>query len=402
MFIEREIENAITRRLRSRKVVLVTGSRQVGKTTLLRERFGAGASYVSLDNLGALAMAREDPHGFLLSQGKPMILDEVRRVPELFMAIKALVDTDDTRGTVMLTGSQTYQLMEGISESLAGRIGILHMLPLSLREIIGARTGKAFVTVSTNSHSQQPSEFDLWHHIHRGSMPELADVSVDWEEYYADYVSAYIERDVREIVNVRNEMQFYAFMVACAARTAQLINYDEIARTVGISANTARAWMSVLQASGIVRIVEPFWANVDKRLAKQPKLHFMDTGLACYLTRWTSGPALAAGASAGQMFETFVVSEIFKSHLNSGKDGRDIRFYRDVRKNEIDLVVQDGHTLYPVEIKHRATVRSADVAAFALLECFADYEVGEGSVICTAPEPYPVTRTVTAASVWAI
>lgn len=403
MYIEREIEAAVTRRLAQRKVVLVTGARQVGKTTLLRSRFSQDASYTSLDNLGALAMAREDPEGFLLSRSRPMILDEVQRAPELFLPIKALVDASEERGGVILTGSQTYDLMEGVSESLAGRIGILQMPPLSLREISGRRPGTPFTAFDADAACVAPAkDFDLWSHIQRGSMPELVDPAVDWEEYYADYVRAYIERDVRAIVNVRNEMRFHAFMVACAARTAQLVNYDDLARTVGISPNTARAWMSVLQASGIVRIVEPFWANVDKRLSKQPKLHFMDTGLACYLTRWTSGPALAAGAVSGHMFESFVVSEIVKSHLNAGKDGRDILFYRDSHKNEIDLIVQDGRTLHPIEIKNRATVRSSDAAAFSRLEDFSEYEIGAGTIVCTTPEARPVTRNVTAIPVWAI
>ncbi|MGN0076978.1 MAG: ATP-binding protein [Parafannyhessea sp.] len=408
MYIRREVEQTIDAMLRQGKVVLVTGSRQVGKTTVLREHLGDDYGYVSMENPRDFALAKEDSVLFFETHQLPLIIDEVQRVPELFSPIKWIVDQSDERGRVVLTGSQTYHLMKGVSESLAGRIRIIQMPPLSLRELAGDAGGPhPFIpspvdSSDTRSPDQGKSLPALWDVIHRGSMPELQDASIDWDSFYSDYVSTYLERDVRDLINVKDQVKFYNFMVACAARTGQLFNASDIANAIDVSHKTVAAWISVLEASGIVKILQPFWPNIGKSVTKTPKIYFMDTGLVCQLTRWTTAEQLSRGAMAGHVFETFVVSEVLKSYMNAGANLHDVWFYRDARKREVDLVIQEGHILHPVEIKAGATVGSEAVRNFQCLADLADYELGFGNVICQTPEPYYVTRDVQAIPVWYI
>lgn len=402
MYIKREIEPTIDSMLKQGKVVLVTGARQVGKTTVLKQHLGNDFNYVSMENPRDYLLAKEDAVLFFESKTLPLIIDEVQRVPELFSPIKWIVDQSEEKGRIVLTGSQTYHLMKGVSESLAGRIRILEMPGLSLRELSGNSSSPHPYVPEVMADSLNSPLTDVWDLIHRGSMPELQDPNIDWDLFYTDYVAAYLERDVRELVNVKNEAKFYSFMVACAARTGQLLNTSDIANAVDVDHKTVKAWLSVLQASNIVRVIEPFWPNIDKRLTKTPKIFFMDTGLVCHLTRWTTPDQLRNGAAAGHIFETFIVSEILKSFMNSGKSLHDVWFYRDTKKREIDLVIQDGHILHPVEIKVSATVKKDAVKNFACLENLPGYEVSFGHVICQTPEPYFITRTVQAVPVWGI
>lgn len=402
MYIKREIEPTIDAMLKQGKVVLVTGARQVGKTTVLKQHLGNDFNYVSMENPRDYLLAKEDAVLFFESKILPLIIDEVQRVPELFSPIKWIVDQSEEKGRIVLTGSQTYHLMKGVSESLAGRIRILEMPGLSLRELSGNSSSPHPYVPEVMADSLNSPLTDVWDLIHRGSMPELQDPNIDWDRFYTDYVAAYLERDVRELVNVKNEAKFYSFMVACAARTGQLLNASDIANTVDVDHKTVKAWLSVLQASNIVRVIEPFWPNIDKRLTKTPKIFFMDTGLVCHLTRWTTPDQLRNGAAAGHIFETFIVSEILKSFMNSGKSLHNVWFYRDTKKREIDLVIQDGHILHPVEIKVSATVKKDAVKNFACLENLPGYEVSFGHVICQTPEPYFITRTVQAVPVWGI
>lgn len=404
MYITREIESTVDAMLGQGKVVLVTGARQVGKTTMLREHLGSRFGYVTMEDPIALSQARGDALLFFDVHELPLIVDEVQRAPELFSTVKFLVDQSEERGRVVLTGSQTYHLMKGVSESLAGRIRVLEMSGLSLRELAGdASSPRPYVPGRLDAPRGRALTTDeLWSTIHRGSMPELQDPSIDWDAFYTDYVRAYLERDVRDLLNVRDETRFYSFMVACAARSGQLLNASDIGDVVGADGKTVRSWLSVLQASGIVRILEPFWANVEKRLSKSPKVYFMDTGLVCHLTRWTTPEQLRNGAAAGHVFETFVVSEVLKSYANAGANPRDVHFYRDARKREIDLVIQEGHVLHPVEIKSGIQVRSDATKSFFCLEGIPGYEVGFGHVVCQTPEPYLISRDVQAVPVWAI
>ena len=440
MYIEREIEQTIQQALHQGKVVLVTGARQVGKTTTLMRCFENNFDYVSMDNARQRSLAAEDSALFFDSKTFPLIIDEIQRTPELFLPIKEIVDQSEKKGQLILTGSQTYHLMRGVSETLAGRIRIIQMPPLSLRELAhtwgyagnkDALKPRAYVPKKINAASSlkfnaqagaarktsedtptikdAPSYNDasnsatsIWEIIHRGSMPELQDAAINWDAFYSDYVSTYLERDVRDLISVKDETKFYNFMVACAALTGQLFNASEVAENVGIDHKTAQSWLSVLKASNIVHVIQPFWPNVNKRITKMPKIYFLDTGLVCHLTRWTTPDQLKCGAAAGHIFETFVVSEILKSYMNAGGNMRDVWFYRDSKKREIDVVVQDGHILHPVEIKTAATVGASAVKNFSCLEAFSDYEVGAGHVICQTKEVYPITKTVQAVPVWAI
>lgn len=409
MYIRRELEATVDVMLGQGKVVLVTGARQVGKTTMLQEHLADSFSYVSLEDPEAYLLAQSDTSLFFDAHALPLIIDEVQRVPGLFSAVKAVVDRSSKRGQIILTGSQTYHLMKGVSESLAGRIRILEMSGLSLREVTGSadsphRYVPRFLPMGTSGSDAnrpvQPNE--LWERIHRGSMPALQDPSILWEPFYADYMRSYIERDVRDLLAVKDEAKFYRFVVACAARSGQLFNATDVGEVAGVDGKTAQSWASVLQASGLVRMLQPFWPNMEKRLSKMPKLYFMDTGLVCYLTRWTTADQLRVGAAAGHVFETFVVSEVLKSHLNAGGEARDVCFYRDVRKREIDIVIQDGRTLHPVEVKAGALIKPDAVKNFACLEGFEGYEVGFGHVICQTREPYLLAKNVQAVPVWEI
>ncbi|WP_040651603.1 ATP-binding protein [Olsenella profusa] len=402
MYIKREVEATIDRMLKQGKVVLVTGARQVGKTTVLKKHLGDSFDYVSMENPQDYLLARQDAMLFFETRHLPLIIDEVQRVPELFSPVKWVVDQSDEKGRIILTGSQTYQLMKGVSESLAGRIRILEMPALNLRELVGDAGRPHPYIPAPAKPLDKPLDKSIWEIIHRGSMPELQDSSVDWDSFYSGYVSAYLERDVRDLINVKDEARFYSFMVACAARSGQLLNATDIGNAAGVSYKTAQSWLSVLQASNIVRIVEPFWPNIGKSLTKTPKLYFMDTGLVCHLTRWTTPEQLRVGAMAGHVFEDFVVSEVLKSYMNAGGNMRDVWFYRDSRKREIDLVIQEGHVLHPVEVKTSATVGGDAVRNFRCLEGMSGYEVGFGHVICQTPEPYYVTKNVQAVPVWVI
>ena len=404
MYRHREAEAALLSLMRQFKVVLVTGARQVGKTTMLQHVLPEDFRYVTLDDPRVGVLAREDPVLFFDANRLPVAVDEVQRVPGLFQQVKFLVDQSPEAGRVVLTGSQTFQLMQGVSESLAGRVAILEMTGMSLRELTGCGGRGPYVPseVGDDGRCESPENLDLWATIHRGSMPRLMDSSVSWDAFYTGYVRTYLERDVRDLITVKDEASFYHFLVACAARTGRLVNHSALARDAGVDTKTAQSWLSVLQASGVVRLLRPFWSNATKRLTKTPKLYFTDTGLACHLLGWSSPETLRRGAMAGHVFETFVVGEVIKSYLNAGGDARNVHFYRDARQREIDLIIQEGRVLHPVEIKTSATVIREAVAGFSVLADVGDYDVGAGAVICQTREPYPVTDTVKAIPVWSI
>lgn len=405
MYIRREIESTVRQMLGEFKVVLVTGARQVGKTTVLKECLPQAFSYVTMEDPRMSLQADQDALLFFQTNELPLLIDEIQRVPALFQTIKFVVDQSEECGQVVLTGSQTYALMKGVSESLAGRIGILEMSGISLRELAGdAGRPRPYVPrpVKASDLVEPPEGFDLWEHLQRGSMPQLCASDIPWDRFWPSYIQTYLERDVRELINLKNERKFYEFMIACAARTGQLFDASDIANAIDVDYKTVQSWVSILQASGIIRIVYPFWPNVEKRLTKTPKLYFMDTGLVCNLTRWNTPDQLRNGAVAGHVFETFVVSEVLKSYMNAGANLHDVWFYRDAKKREIDLVIQEGHVLHPVEIKAGVQVRPNAVRNFACLEGIGDYEIGFGQVICQTREPYMVAQNVEAVPVWAI
>ena len=394
MYIKRHIEKTINRATEAFPAVLVTGPRQVGKSTLLKENMTSG-TYVSMDDRIVMQAVRQDPRGFLKMQGIPLILDEIQRVPEIFLDIKYIIDADRRSGMYILTGSQRFELMQGISESLAGRIGIVNMLGLSMREIIGNPFDEPFFPeishIADRKSSIDTENREIWNIIHKGGMPELyANPKMDWENYYASYVDTYIERDVRELAQVGDSGTFVQFMTALAARSGALLNMHAMAAEIGIDDKTVKRWISILEASGIIYLLKPFSLNINKRIVKTPKVYFTDTGLICYLCRWLTPDHLINGAQAGQIYETFVISEILKSYYNAGKVPN-MFFFRNTAGQEVDLLFYRNHTLYPVEIKKTASPNSKDIKHFKTLHSFfPSLEIGRGGIICNYPDALPL------------
>ncbi|MCL2471352.1 MAG: ATP-binding protein [Propionibacteriaceae bacterium] len=351
--------------------------------------------YVTLDDNQALSLALDDPALFFRNHVPPVVVDEVQYAQSLFRQIKVQVDGSDRKGTIVLTGSQTFHLMQDVTESLAGRIAILQMSGLSWREIAGVDRQGSFMPEDSlvGEVSGLNDVGELWRRIHRGSMPELQNPDIEWGLYYSNYVRTYIERDVRSLIGIKDENLFYKFLVALAARTGQLFNASSVADDVGVTLKTIQQWTAVLETSGVVHVLRPYFTNVSKGLIKTPKLYFMDCGLACYLAGWTTPEVLEKGAMAGAMFETFVVSEILKSVLNAGEDLREVSFYRDTQKREIDLVLRRDAVVHPVEIKLSATPHKNMVRSFRVLDGLG-VPVGTGALICLADKSGYVTTNV--------
>ena len=367
------------------RVLLLTGSRQIGKSTLLKKELGGKYEYVTLDDFSDLALAQKDGTLFFKNHPLPVIVDEVQRAPDLFLQIKLLADSSDERGRIILTGSQSYRLLNRASDSLAGRVCIINMSSLSLREKHEVDFNAEFLPteeyVAKRRECLRTYE-NLWQHIWRGSMPELADESIDWESFYRSYVRTYLERDVADLINARNIVKFNSFMQSIAARVGELFNADTLARDVGVTSKTISEWTSILESSGVIRLLRPYEKNVSNRAIKTPKIYFMDTGLVCYLVGWSSDQVAMNGAMSGGLFENFVVSEIIKSYYNAGHDANHIYFYRDKDKKEIDLIIEKDNVLYPVEIKKSAQP-SLDMAKnFSVLSKIAGKTVGQGCILC--------------------
>ena len=407
-YIHRHIEAIARETLHSFKGVLVTGARQTGKSTLLRKLFPE-MRYVTLDDDFAREQARENPASFLMMNPPPVFYDEVQYAPQLFSQIKIRCDQEMQKGAFCLSGSQPLNLMKNASESLAGRVGILELTGLSLREIQGDPFSEPFVPrldyVQAHRETAQAPD-NLWHIIHRGGYPELQDPSVNWSIYYSSYVTTYLERDVRQLTAVQNLSDFRRFMVAVAARTGQMLNYANIADEVGKDEKTIRHWISILEASGIVYILEPYSNSALKRAIKTPKLYFRDTGLAAYLTRWLTPETMANGAMSGAFFETFVVNEILKSYINRGIDYHFcVSYYRghdQGKEQEIDLIIEENGLLYPVEIKQNDHVKAEQTQAFRVLEQLKDKQRGMGAVVCMCSQPALLRENVMALPVWYI
>lgn len=387
MYIERHAERVIDKLSRMFGAVLVTGPRQVGKTTLLRHAVPA-AQWLSLDDPILLTSAKEESATFLKDHATPLFLDEIQYAPQLFPHIKMALDRDGGKGQFYLSGSQQFQMMKNVSESLAGRVGLLTLPGISLRERCRVSFHAPFIPHAEYLEERKKSHADIpydkvWSTIHRGWMPDLVvNDSFDWQLFYSAYVRTYIERDVRDLAQVGDEEKFIRFMTSAAARTGSLLNLSAMARDVGVSPPTAERWLSVLISSNIVYLLRPYFGNMAKRMIKAPKLYFLDTGLAAYLTRWNTPEALKNGAMAGEFFETWVISEIIAGYYNSGVLEPPLWFYRDRDMREIDLLIEDGGTLYPVEIKKHADPRIEDIAAFSVLDKLSGVKRGEGGVVC--------------------
>lgn len=398
--IKRHIEPVVARRARNSKAILLTGPRQVGKSTLFKHLF-SDVNQVTFDDDLLLAQAAEDVGLFLLNNPCPLMIDEVQKCPSIFNRLKIVLDNTDKLSNFYLTGSQKLQLMENISDSLAGRISIVELDGLSLREINEVDFNQHFVPSAEylNEREKYLKKYsvDIWETIHRGSFPELyVNPEREWIDYYQSYVKTYLERDVNRLVKAKNHLTFVRFMTAVAARTGQVINYANIASELDVSEVTVKEWVSILEKSGIIYILKPYTASVLKRAVKTPKLYFRDTGLCCYLTRWLTPETLKNGAMAGAMFETFVINEILKSYSNEGLEyDFDVYYYngKDKKKKtetgkvievegEIDLIIQENGILYPIEIKMSTMPKASMASEFDVLDGIPDKKRGMGTIIC--------------------
>ncbi len=387
MYIQRHAEKTVQKLSQMFGAVLVAGPRQVGKTTML-ERLTRDIGYVTLDDPIIRASADEQSGTFFKDNPPPVFVDEIQKAPVLFEQIKLYLDRSRKKGQFFMCGSQQFKMMKGVSESLAGRIGLVTLLGFSLREVYGVEFDTPFIPTEgyfaeRKGQLANISYDDVWHRIHRGSMPELQEnPDFDWQMFYGAYVRTYIDRDVRELSEIGDTVKFTKFMVAAAASTGQLLNLTSLARDVGISPPTAERWMSILVASNIVYLLQPYSNNITKRAIKTPKLYFLDTGLAAYLTKWNTPDVLKNGAMAGAFFESFVVSEVIKSYYNKGILEPPIYFYRDKDMNEIDLIIEEGGTLYPIEMKKHADPQKRDVQNFSVLDKIPGVQRGPGGVVC--------------------
>ena len=402
-YCKRAIEDVVRKADSSFKSILVSGARQTGKTTMLKKLFG-DRTYILLDDPFLVETANQDPQTFLQLNKPPVILDEVQHTPGLFPFIKIACDNAEQYGQFCLSGSQPLALMEKTSESLAGRVCILELSTLSQREINQESFTEPFLPTQeylSARHQSVPPPTNLWERIHRGGYPALQDPHIDWNLYFGSYVASYLERDVRSLSAVHDLSDFRRFMVAVAARTAQIVNYSSIANEIGKDLTTVKAWMSILETSGIIFRLEPYAPSVLRKALKTPKIFFRDTGLAAYLSRWLTPETLAYGAMNGAFFETFVISEIIKSYSNRGLDYRYFLSYyrgRD-RKNtagkgsyssiesEIDLIIEENGILHPIAIKMRPQVSADMASAFTVLDGLETKKRGMGAIICTAPQP---------------
>ena len=389
-YISRHMESRILELSQSYSAILLTGPRQAGKTTMLRElmaKESAGRRYVTLDDLNEREMAKNDPALFLQLHKPPILIEEVQYAPELFPYIKIYIDQHHNPGDFWMTGSQFFRLMRGVQESLAGRVALLHMSPLSQREINGAPC-VPFTTdlerlLAERDQMQPVPAPELFSRIWRGSMPGIiSGQTPDRNVFYSSYLSTYVERDARELSGSMDALKFNRFLTAVAARTSQLLNYSALAEDADIDIQTSKAWINMLETLGIIFLLHPYADNVLKRTIKTPKVYFYDTGLVCYLTRWSSPEVAESGAMNGALLENFTVSEIMKGYQNAGLEPC-LYFYRDRDAKEIDVILEGDGKLCPLEIKKTATPDKRLTRVFGVID-ESPLQLGTGAILCMA------------------
>lgn len=383
MYVKRDIEKVLLRAAESFQVITLFGSRQVGKTTTVDHLFGDEFGFVTLDDYDELALAHDNPKAFFESHPWPLIIDEVQKESGLLNEIKRIVDSqrriwmsrgEERRLMFVLTGSNQFELQEGISESLAGRTAVINMSGFSQMEkrgIEGALFEVDYDTLMKKQHEHPDfyrNSIEVFEDIFQGSMPDICTGESERTAYYKSYVDTYIERDVRKLISASSEMQFRRFIELLALRTSQELVYSDISKDLGINVDTCKRWISILQTSGIIYLLQPYMANMSKRIIKAPKLYFMDTGLCSYLCKWPTAEMLKDGVMGGAFFETYVVSEVIKSFLNNGTDPTQyLYYYRDIDKKEVDILLVKNNAIYPVEIKKGVTP-SKPTKNFSVLE----------------------------------
>lgn len=410
MFYERTIKDTIKNVSETFPVLLVTGPRQVGKTTILESLMEPGRKKISLDNPTIRAMAKTDPELFLQRYAPPVLIDEVQYAPELFPYIKIIVDERKQKGDFWLTGSQMFKMMESVTETLAGRAGIVPMLGLTNSEINGQHFSpfevKPEALIQRLNSVKPMSVSDVFERIYKGSMPYIyQDKNVNLEIFFESYLDTYISRDIRDLEQVANETAFINFIKVVAARTATVVNYEALANEVGISAPTAKSWLSLLVSCGIVALIQPYSNNALKRVIKSPRMYFLDTGLCAHLMGWGSPAVLENSSMSGEFFETWVVSEIIKSYYNVGKRPP-LYYYRDTNKKEIDLIIYQDGTVYPIEIKKSSAPQGA-IKNFSVLKpiesepdendrfegtAHLKTQIGTGAVVCLSSDILPIDK----------
>ena len=389
-YISRAIEKTFLAAVRDFKVVLVTGPRQCGKTTMMKkmaEDENRGRKYISLDDFATRKMAVESPNLFLQVYKPPVFIDEVQYAPQLFSYIKMYVDEYQQPGDLWLSGSQIFKLMENVQESLAGRVGILKMNTFSQAEIEAVESSpfrpEIEYLIARGENRKKIEMPELYERIFKGSLPDVVQHELSSRDrLYSSYIATYIERDVREISGIIDSLKFYDFVTATAAHIGQIINFRTIADAAGISVQTAKEWMQILERLGIIFFLHPYTNNLLKRTISKPKLYFYDTGLAIYLTRWSDSITLMNGSFNGAALENFVVSEIVKSYYNAGEEHY-INYYRDKDAKEIDIVREINNTVYPMEIKKTGLPDARITKVFSVLENKGK-TVAPGIVLCTA------------------
>ncbi len=408
MYIKRHIEPVVSRIAKRKPVLVLTGARQVGKSTMFREVYHE-INYVALNRPLVRESAKENPSLFFETYKPPIVVDEIQKAAELFDYIKDIVDEKKVKGQFYLIGSQSLKLMKNVSDSLAGRAGVIKLMGLSLREIVGLSYREPFLPTEKHCSaigSGAALDYDsLIRFIHKGSFPELHETESDlhdWADFYSSYLQTYIEKDIKDVLNIQDESAFIKFIKATASLTGEMLNLTTIAEICGKDVKTVKSWLSVLESSGLVYLLEPYYNNFNKRLIKSPKLYFLDTGLACWLLSWNTPEQLVNGAMWGHIFESFIFAEILKSYYNDGMVKPPLYYYRDSDKNEIDLLIEEGDTLYPIEIKTSSDPTKSMVKAFRCLSANKTKQVGNGAVICLAKERLPLTENVWILPVWMI
>jgi predicted AAA+ superfamily ATPase len=397
MYYPREMRRCWQSAAKQFPVLLLTGPRQVGKTTFLQHLCEKKRKYVTLDDPALRNLAQEDPVLFLQRFAPPVLIDEIQYAPALLPHIKMIVDVKKQTGAFWLTGSQQFLMMKGISETLAGRIAILNLLGFSQRERHRLDLNvKPFLPNKIDLEKRQKiaagtSLKKIYQNIWAGGFPALiAGPIKDRDLFYSSYLQTYLQRDVKDLTQVGDEAAFLRFLKACAARTGQMLNLSDLARDVDISVNTAKNWLSVLQASLQVWLLPPYHSNLTKRLVKRPKLYFLDTGLCSYLTVWTTPETLEAGAMSGAILETYVLAEILKSWWHRGKQPQ-LFYYRDKEGREIDFFLVQNRKIHPLEVKKSASPRSEWKQSFTALKTL-DQHIATGGILCLSPELLPLDR----------
>ena len=405
-YIRRSLEKIVLQVTKEYPVVLLSGPRQVGKTTMLKKLMeGTERSYVSLDDLQERELARTDPELFLQLHKPPILIDEVQYAPELFPYIKLIVDKEQTKGDFWLTGSQVFSLMRGVQESLAGRVALLSLSSLSQTEAYGGQEQTFTLTpesLLSRKKGRKPADAEeIFKRIFKGSMPAIVGGDISSPGiFYNSYLSTYIERDVRSLSDAIDSLKFLRFITALAARCSQMLNISELARDAELNQKQVKDWLGILETLGILFYLYPYSNNLLKRLVKTPKVYFYDTGLVAYLTKWSSPETLASGAMSGAILENYVVSEIRKTYLNNGKEAF-MYYYRDKDAKEIDLVLEQDGELHPIEIKKSANPASEILRVFPVLDK-SSLKRGNGAVICLKTELSAFNKENYIVPVWMI